>query len=422
MVENPDLSAKVRKNYPDRIQAAWTSIDEGWKQYEAIPRSEREDAVWKEFIALWATWKSDVDRYHGLALASLSESDPVRLKELYAQMHTLTEGPLAKSARTSVDKIRELNELQTQITNEQSAATIANAMRARTTSWMMGLGGVILALAFGITLSLSLARGLNGIVSSAGEGARQIADAADQVSSAAQEVADGSQEQAASIEESSASLEEMANMTRQNAENAMNAAKLAGQASAMLENSAGNAEEMNVAMLEIKVASDQTSKIIKTIDEIAFQTNLLALNAAVEAARAGEAGKGFAVVAEEVRNLAIRAATAARDTGELIEGNVQRVASGVERTERLKSSLMGTVTEAQKVVGLANLVAGASQEQSKGIEQINIAISQMSQIVQRNAGSSEQSAAAAQETAAQTESLREIVGRLMVIVNGSARA
>ncbi len=209
-------------------------------------------------------------------------------------------------------------------------------------------------------------------------------------------------------------------MTKQNTANARQASQLAGEASASMTKSAEGANSMDTAMSDIKAASDQTSKIVKTIDEIAFQTNLLALNAAVEAARAGEAGKGFAVVAEEVRNLAMRAAEAAKSTNSLIEENTVRVNGGVQIIDGLKASLESTVNTVEKVTSLSNEVAAASDEQSTGIEQINTAIAQMNQATQANAANAEEAAAAAEETSGQSESLRELVAELTHFVNGGS--
>ncbi|HEY3296861.1 MAG TPA: Cache 3/Cache 2 fusion domain-containing protein [bacterium] len=270
------------------------------------------------------------------------------------------------------------------------------------------------ALMFGRHLTAGLQRSSTSIE----DGIRTITSGVAQVSSSAQEVAQGSQEQAASIEETSSSLEELASMTRQNADNTKTVAHLMSEAKTLIDKAAKGTDTMDAAMKDIKSASDQTSKIIKTIDEIAFQTNLLALNAAVEAARAGEAGKGFAVVAEEVRNLAMRAAEAAKNTGSLIEENVNRVNGGVQIVDGLKTALGDVTTSSGKVANLVDEIAAASAEQSKGIEQINVAVTQMNSVTQRNSGNAEESASAAEEMSGQVESLIDLVDELTALVNG----
>ncbi|HUJ75214.1 MAG TPA: methyl-accepting chemotaxis protein, partial [bacterium] len=177
-------------------------------------------------------------------------------------------------------------------------------------------------------------------------------------------------------------------------------------------------ERMSAAIASIKEAADKTAKIIKTIDEIAFQTNLLALNAAVEAARAGDAGRGFAVVAEEVRNLAIRSAEAAKDTSALIEDSQERAGQGVTvsgEVGKLLSDVRGAV---ESVNGLLGEVTAASKEQNKGIAQINLAVGQMDTVVQASAANAEETAAASEELSAQAESLAQIVSSLKQIVLG----
>jgi len=239
------------------------------------------------------------------------------------------------------------------------------------------------------------------------------------VSAASQSLAEGASEQAASLEETSSSLEEMASMTKRNAETANRVKDLGSQARQAGDNGARDMAEMVGAMEAIKASSEDVSKIIKTIDEIAFQTNILALNAAVEAARAGEAGMGFAVVADEVRNLAQRCAQAAKETAGKIEDAVEKSQRGAEISTRVSVSLDEIVSKARQVDELAAEVAAASQEQSQGIAQVNTAVAQMDKVVQSNAGSAEESAGAAEELNAQAESLKESVARLVALVDGA---
>jgi len=173
-----------------------------------------------------------------------------------------------------------------------------------------------------------------------------------------------------------------------------------------------------LSMEDISKASEETSKIIKTIDEIAFQTNLLALNAAVEAARAGEAGAGFAVVADEVRNLAMRAASAAKDTAEMIDGTVKKVHEGVKIASTTSEAFTHVTESSKKVAQLVAEISEASKEQSEGISQVNIAITEMDSVVQRNAANSEESASAAEQMSAQAEQLKDFVDDLVLLVTG----
>ena len=257
-----------------------------------------------------------------------------------------------------------------------------------------------------------------GSLKQAGE---QVASGSLEVSSASQSLAEGSSEQAASIEETSSSLEEMSSMTRQNADNAAKAMQMMkrGRLSS-LKMPTRNLADMVGAIEEITHSSEETGKIVKTIDEIAFQTNLLALNAAVEAARAGEAGAGFAVVgADEVRNLAMRAAEAAKNTSELIEGTISAVSKGNDLTEKTQEGFAANRDIAMKIGELIDEIGAATGEQAEGIEQINKAVSEMDKVVQQNAANGEETAAAAQEMSGEAAKLEIIVKELTALVGGS---
>jgi methyl-accepting chemotaxis protein len=208
-------------------------------------------------------------------------------------------------------------------------------------------------------------------------------------------------------------------MTKQNSENSRQANAMAVETRSAVERSQEAMTRMGAAINKIKGSSDQTAKIIKTIDEIAFQTNLLALNAAVEAARAGDAGKGFAVVAEEVRNLAQRSAEAAKNTAALIEESQQNANNGVAVSSEVGGILSQIVVSVQKLAQLIGEVSAASEEQSKGIEQIGTAVTQMDKLTQSNAANAEESASASEELAAQAKELGDMVQVLVGIVKGA---
>ncbi len=271
-----------------------------------------------------------------------------------------------------------------------------------------------------------MARGLAGrisrVVSQLSEGADQVASASGQVSSASQSLAEGATEQAAGLQETSSSLEEMASMTKQNAANAQQANLLSSEARKSADTGAESMARMNGAIREIQKSSDETSKIIKVIDEIAFQTNLLALNAAVEAARAGEAGKGFAVVAEEVRNLAMRSAEAAKNTANMIQESVKNANNGVDIATEVGKVLDEIVQGIGKTTDLVSEIAAASQEQAQGIDQVNTAIAQMDKVTQQNAANAEESASASEQLSAQAETMNDMVNELAALVGGAARA
>ncbi len=280
--------------------------------------------------------------------------------------------------------------------------------------------GIGAALAIGLAIVLGLTRTLGTIIRGLKEGSEQVSSAAGQVSAASQSLAEGATEQAAGLEETSSSLEEMSSMTKQNADNAQQANTLATEAKKAAATGNESMGRMNTAILEIQKSSDETAKIIKVIDEIAFQTNLLALNAAVEAARAGEAGKGFAVVAEEVRNLAMRSAEAAKNTARMIEESVKNSKNGVDIATEVSKVLEEIVQSVGKTTDLVGEIAAASQEQAKGIDQVNTAVTQMDKVTQQNAANAEESASASEELSAQAESMNDIVGQLVALVAGAA--
>jgi methyl-accepting chemotaxis protein/methyl-accepting chemotaxis protein-1 (serine sensor receptor) len=262
---------------------------------------------------------------------------------------------------------------------------------------------------------------LRGATYDLAESAQQVASASTQVAGASQSLSRGATEQSASLEETSASMEEMASMTRMNAENSLQAAAMMAETERQVHDANAALGAMVVSMSAIKDSSDKVSKIIKTIDEIAFQTNILALNAAVEAARAGEAGMGFAVVADEVRTLAQRSAQAAKDTASLIEESISKADDGNQKVTLVTTAIAAITDSAVKAKGLIDEVSVASRQQSQGIDQVSQAIAQMEKVTQANAASAEQSAAASEELSAQAETAMAIVTQLKGLIGGGGR-
>lgn len=266
----------------------------------------------------------------------------------------------------------------------------------------------------------SISSPIKNAVNQMEEAANQIASASSQVSGASQSLAEGASQQASAIEETSSSLEEMASMTKQNAGNAMQADSLMKQANDVVQKANTSMASLTSSMKEISSASEETSKIIKTIDEIAFQTNLLALNAAVEAARAGEAGAGFAVVAEEVRNLAMRSADAAKNTSGLIEGTVNKIKDGSDLVTKTNEAFAEVAVSSSKVAELVGEIAAASQEQAQGIDQINKAVAEMDKVTQQTAANAEESASASEEMNAQAQQMKNVSLTLAGIIGGDS--
>ena len=281
------------------------------------------------------------------------------------------------------------------------------------------IAGLIVIIGVLYVVTRSLIGPIGRITAGIDTGANEVASAASQVAASSQSLAEGASEQASSLEETSSSLEEMSSMTGQNAQNAAQAKALMTETLEIVNKVNRHVDDMALSIQEVAKSSEQTEKIVKTIDEIAFQTNLLALNAAVEAARAGEAGAGFAVVADEVRNLAMRAAEAAKNTSTLIENTINTTRKSSELTRQTQEAFKANVEIAGKVGALVDEIVSASEEQAQGIKQITKAVTEMDRIVQQTAADAEESASAAEEMNAQASQMKGFVGELVQVVGGA---
>ncbi len=361
------------------------------------------DASLKEALAVWKTG------FERIATAA-NRGDGATAKAEYETV----KGD-AEKAMAAAKAVEDAEQASVSALEQSSEQTFAGARNLQVVfcvvALLIGVGAFFLVRAAVKTLST--------VATELKLSSSEVASASGHVATTAQSLSQGAISQAASIEETSASMEEMASMTRQNAENSAEAAKLMAEASVAVDRSNMVLGEMVESMTAIRDSSDKVSRIIKTIDEIAFQTNILALNAAVEAARAGEAGMGFAVVADEVRSLAQRSAQAARDTAVLIEEASTNAAKGGERVVHVEQAIRGITDSVTRVKTLVDQVSDASREQSQGIDQVSQAISRMENVTQTTAASAEESAAASEELSAQAESVLSSVSTLERLVAGS---
>ncbi len=283
------------------------------------------------------------------------------------------------------------------------------------------VGVIVVIIIMAVFMASNIIRSLTSVSNNLENMAGQVAAATEQISSSSQNLADGSSSQAAAIEENSASLEEVSSKTRENADNVDKATELMRASLQKIESANQSMETLTQSMSDISSSGNETSRIIKTIDDIAFQTNLLALNASVEAARAGDAGSGFAVVAEEVRNLALRTTDEAKNIAQLIENTITNVNTGMEVVESTAESFQNIRESANEVATIVEHIDKASKEQTSGIEQINKGITELESVTQQNASTAEESAGASEELTSQAVEMNKTVEILASLVSGTSK-
>ena len=396
------------------IKSAAQTNNEDWAAYEKLVGNNSSRALIEQLTVARDKYRAERE---AILKEALSTTNLETASALFYRSRTRL-APLTADYVGILDALLEAQKSEVAQAGENTAGAIRQSYLGLAAG---SVGALLIGTLLGFFITRSVNTALKQVATTLNDGAEQVASSATQVSAASQSLANGASEQAAAIEETSSSLEEMASMTKRNAENSQKANDLARQTRTAAERGATDMQSMSAAMAGIKGASDDVAKIIRTIDEIAFQTNILALNAAVEAARAGEAGMGFAVVADEVRNLARRSAQAAKETAAKIEGAITKTAQGVQLSGKVSEALSEIVGKARQMDELAASVAGASQEQSQGITQLNAAVGQMDQATQGNAASAEECAAAAEELNSQAQCMKAAVADLLKLTSGDRR-
>ncbi|SCK29371.1 methyl-accepting chemotaxis protein [Vogesella sp. LIG4] len=422
----------------ERKKQAWERVDKGWKIYEPLPQTDEEAVIWKQFVQDWNSWKGYDDKITATAVELKQATTPEKRTELFASINRQLQENRARfgTAEAGLGKLIELNmklgaDAVTQANSGADHALLAMYIAsgiALTLLLLIGLvilrsvlqqlGGepaevsdIVRKIAGGdLTVQVDIKPGdttsllasvkqmvdkLSAIIAEVRTAAESLASASEEVSASANTLSQNATEQASSVEQTSSSMEEISSTVAQNAENA-------SVTDGMASKSARDARSGGEAVIQTVSAMRKIAEKISIIDDIAYQTNLLALNAAIEAARAGDHGKGFAVVAAEVRKLAERSQVAAQEISGLADNSVDQAESAGKLLEEMVPSI-------GKTADLVKEIAAASAEQRGGLEQINGAITQLSQTTQANASASEELSATAEEMSAQAIQLQELM-------------
>ena len=387
------------------LEEAWGRADKGWKGYESLPRTKEGEVLWSNLKPAWEAWR----------------------KSHFEVIQLLKEGKRAEAVALAVGREKEASGQAERLLLDLSALDLKLGEESKKTGqameiWqkrLVGIGtaiGIGIALAFGFLFAGSITRPVYRIIHNLSGTCDQFVTTAEQIASASHQLAGGTSTQAAAVEETSSVIEEVSSIIQQNTEGVQSLEKISNDSGTLGYAAFEIFKQAKRATKEIKLSSEETSKIVKTIGEIAFQTNLLALSASVEAAQSSEFGTGFSVVAQEVRNLAMRSTEAAKNTSTMIEETIRLINKGDDLVRTSVGSFIDYGQASGDIQTFSAKAGEVAHKQTLGVEQINIAIGEISRTAQNNASSAQESASAAQEISAQAQNMARIVEELKRVV------
>ena len=388
-----------------RIEKSWRDADASWKLYDQLPRTDKAGAVWESLLPAWESWKKADQEYVGL-IKEGRRDDAIRVMGEQVE----------QSFGLSQKLLRELSDANVTMVQSAGQSGMFQALLLKTIALIGTILGIIIAIGLGFYFARSITRPIRQVIAKLTETSDQFAEAAGQIASSSNHLAEGTSVQASAVEEAFSVVNQLASESVSHNNQVQHLKKTTYEADILCEETHKNIKLTATTMTDIKASSEETSTVLKTIEQIAFQTNLLALNASVEAARAGEVGAGFAVVADEVRHLAIRSAEAAKKTTQLIGGTVDAIYKGATLIDSTSEKFDQYNLITKDFVSIIERTSDLSQEQLPKFQQIKKSVEEINQVVQANAASAEEAAAAAEEMTAQCEAMKEYIRELSAVV------